>query len=88
MKFGVHNLESKAPASHEMSKPLTSRENSSELFSEPVPLSAQCRGFRPRDPMKSKLKATLHSCGTELSETLPQGPLPAEVGGNFTLTTQ
>lgn len=81
MKFVVHNLESKAQASHRMSKPLTSRENSSELFSEPILLSAQSRGFRPRDLMKSKLTATLHSCETELIETLPQGPLRAEVGG-------
>lgn len=88
MKFVVRNLESKALASHGMSQPFTSRENSSELFSEPVLRSAQFRGFRPRDPMKSKLKATLQSSETELTESLPQGPLGAEVGENFVLSTQ
>lgn len=33
--------------------------------------------------MKSKLKATLHSCETELTEALPQGPLRGEVGGKL-----
>lgn len=66
-----------------MSKPLTSRENSSELFSETVLPSAQSWGFRPGDPMKSKLKVTLHSCETELTETLPPGPFRAEVSGKL-----
>lgn len=83
MKFVVHNLESKALASHGMSKPLTSRDNSSELFSEPVPFSAQFGGFRPQGPRKSKLKTTHQSYETELTETLPQGPLRVEVGGRL-----
>lgn len=88
MKFVVQNLEPKALASHGVSQLLTSRENSSELFSALVLRSAQFGGFRPRDPMRSKLKATLQSSETELTESLPQGPLRAEVGESFALSTQ
>lgn len=66
-----------------MSKHLPSKGTSSDLLSRMGWPSTPSWGLWSQSLMKSKFNVTLHSCATELTETLPQGPLRAEVNGNF-----
>lgn len=84
----VHNLGSKARASHRMSVPLTSRGNSSKLLSEIVQRPTPSWGFRTlRGPWNQSSKWYFTAVKQE-QRSFPQGPLGAEGVGNFTPWTQ